>query len=887
MPRFQVIIITLPFVLLSGCSPGRRDSFPIPVDEAGPVSQTALEYPLRLDPDKELDQYSHTVWEEELPQNSVQVIMQCRDGYIWLGTQEGVVRFDGVNFEVFDRSNTPGINHNDITSIIPFSDDGLWVGTFAGGLFRFRNKRAVPFTTQDGLSSNTVTALAEDGTGGVWIGTSDSGIDHMDGDRIESYTVEDGLTDNHVQCLLLDRTGTLWIGTSSGISVLRDGEFSTFSGGGMLTGQSINALAEGRGGEIWAGTQSGLYSILGDKVRTFTTADGLSGNSVQSLHVDKENNVWIGTIGGVSRLRDGRFSSFTTRHGLPSNWVASLLVDRDGSLWIGTHGGGLNQLSAAKVTTYTTFHGLSDDFIYTITAAGDGGIWSGAFTGDIDRLVNGRFQQVLQGSRLGSTRIRTLLEDSDENLWIGTDEALFRYTGGRLITFGEEDGLPDAPIRVISQDRQGTVWIGTDGAGLFRMEGDLIIPFSENQGLPADLAIRAIHQDREGNLWIGTYSGLSVLNENTRRTYTTADGLSSNYVRAIHESSDGTLWIGTYGGGLNRFRNGEFDSFTSLDGLLSDSIYQILEDDGGELWMSCNKGVFAVSPQELDAFTKGEIDRIESWVFNESDGMRSRECNGGYPAGVKLPGDSALWYPTMKGIVRIDPDDMPINNVPPPVVIETFSADGDDIDFSSAVVVPSSTRRLEFQYAALSYVSPDKVRYRFQLEGFEEEMVDAGSRRSASYTRIPPGNYRFRVIAANADDKWNNVGAWIDFRLKPAFYQTIWFLFASILLLLTFIYGVFRWRLHSLQMREQILQKKVEEAVTRIKVLSGLLPICGHCKKIRDDLGYWNQIEDYVRKHSEAEFSHGLCPDCIREHYPEFADRVGKRARGEDPESAA
>lgn len=298
--------------------------------------------------------------------------------------------------------------------------------------------------------------------------------------------------------------------------------------------------------------------------------------------------------------------------------------------------------------------------------------------------------------------------------------------------------------------------------------------------------------------------------------------------------------------------------------------------------MSCNKGIFAVARQDLDDFAEGRRTRIECLAFDESDGMRSRECNGGHPAGFKPPGDPTLWFPTLKGVVLVDPSNLPLNLTPPQVVVESFIVDNEEINLSSVPILPPRRKRLEFHYTALSFISPEKVRYRYRLEGFETDWVEAGGNRIARYTRVPPGDYRFRAIAASSDKVWNETGAFVVFRLRYAFYETIWFPLASILTLLALTYMIYRRRIHSLRRRELILQEKVEEALAEVRVLSGMLPICSHCKKVRDDKGYWSQIEEYIKEHSEAVFSHGLCPDCMQKHYPEYAEKIKRRHDSQD-----
>jgi hypothetical protein len=349
--------------------------------------------------------------------------------------------------------------------------------------------------------------------------------------------------------------------------------------------------------------------------------------------------------------------------------------------------------------------------------------------------------------------------------------------------------------------------------------------------------------------------------------YTTLEGLSHNEVYSIYEDSDGTLWIGT-AGGLNRFQGGVFKTITTKDGLFDDVVYVILDDGRGNFWMTCNKGIFRVSKKELEALAQGQIKTVTSLAYGTADGMRSRECNGGFqPAGWKAR-DGKLWFPTLKGVVAIDPTQIKTNELVPPVVIEQFIVNHQAVDSLERPQLPPGQGELEVQYTALSFLAPEKVRFRYQLEGYDRDWIDAGTRRAAYYTNIPPGDYRFRVVACNNDGVWNEVGAALEFRLDPAVYETPVVYALGGLALVLIAWGLHRLRVRQLEARENELTQRVEETLAAMKVLSGLLPICSSCKKIRDDRGYWNQIEAYIRDHSEAEFTHSICPECVKKLYP-------------------
>jgi ligand-binding sensor domain-containing protein len=840
-----------------------------------------------LDPARPLDLFFHQAWltRDGLPQNSIEAILQTRDGYMWLATQEGLVRFDGARFEVFDRNTTAGIRTNHVTSLLEARDGTLWAGTLGGGLLRWQEGKVTAYSLAQGLSSDSVVALAEDGAGRIWIGTQDRGVDVLEDGRVRANAVP-GLPSAQLRALVVDRDGALWAGTSKGLVRVKEGKVDVFTTRQGLGSDVITALARDAAG-LWIGTTAGLShyarqaSRAGADAPVFTTLtrrDGLSHDLVRALHVDADGCVWIGTAsGGLNRWYAGRLSAFGSAQGLTSDTVLAVYTGREGALWIGTDGGGLNRLREGKLTAFGSRQGLSNRDVYTVAGSRHGDLLAGSYLGDVDLLEGTRFRRLVAGRYIGTSRVRTLLEDRGGVLWVGTEEGLWRARGAEPVRVTTREG-GEGVVRALAEDAGGTVWVGTDGAGLFRVEKDVLVPASAELHAAQ---VRDIHIDRLGRMWVGTYSGLALLTDGKlTKTFTTADGLPHDYVRSIHESPDGTLWLGTYGGGLSRYRDGRFVNYGVRQGLFSDVIYAILEDGAGDLWMSCNRGIFRVARKELEDVAAGRAQRVTSQPFDEADGMPTRECNGGNP-GAWRTADGRMWFATLGGVVMVDPARMSVNPVPPPVVIDRVVADGVDLaspgqTFTVGEVHALSPRplRLELHYAGLSFAAPEKVRYRYRLEGFDHDWVEAGGSRTAHYTGLPPRYYRFRVIASNNDGVWNEEGATWEFRLAPRLHETPWFLGGCGLLLVGAAFGLHRWRTLNLRRSEQRLQERIHDAVARIKVLSGLLPICAACKKIRDDQGYWEQIEVYIRDHSEAQFSHGLCPVCIRQMYPEYADAV-------------
>jgi signal transduction histidine kinase len=357
--------------------------------------------------------------------------------------------------------------------------------------------------------------------------------------------------------------------------------------------------------------------------------------------------------------------------------------------------------------------------------------------------------------------------------------------------------LANNDVRSIYLDRRGNLWIGTRG-GLTRMTNGVFKTFTEVDGLPNDL-VTTLYEDSKGNLWIGTFGGLGKLTNEEFTSFTIRDGLSSDAVISLHEDSDGTLWIGTNGGGLNRMKDGKFTAYTTSNGLLDDVVYRILEDGQNNLWLSCRKGIFHISKKELDEFAKGVIASIAPVAYGTADGMMTRECSGGGdPAGWR-GSDGKLWFPTIKGVAMIDPERLKTNSHAPPVVIEQVRIDDKWLAPGDRLELPAGTTRFDLYYTAPSFVAPEKVRFKYKLEGFDKDWIDSGTRRIAYYTNLRPGAYTFRVIASNNDGVWNQTGAAFSLYLKPYFYQTYWFYAVCLLALFMLGWLLFRLRVRGMQ----------------------------------------------------------------------------------------
>jgi len=775
-----------------------------------------------LDPRKALTQYGLDAWQEGLPQLSLHAVVQTPDGYIWVGTQQGLARFDGVRFTKFDTANTPGLRSNLISTLLVDRGGRLWIGTWAGGLSRWDKGRVNTFTIADGLPSNVVHSLLET-PDGLYVGT-DEGLSVLRGQHFESVA---GLGRETVKALHMDPQGRLWIGADGGgLFVQEAGRLSRFVSEGVPLHPRVRALVTDRRGRLWVGTDGGVFRIEGRRARRYSTQDGLGSDAVRSILEDRDGNLWVGGFGGLQRLRGERFERLGTRDGLTGEIVYCLFEDREGSLWLGMIGGGLDRLGDGKVVTYTVREGLASDLVRGIVEDRQGTLWVGTDAG-LSRLRSGSFSTLTTKDGLPHDSVFALAEDRKGNLWVGTRGGLSQYLGGRFRSYSKRDGLRDDLVRAILEDREGTLWIGTEnglcllGNGHFQDLGPMAKP------------VFSISQDRAGAVWVSTFgAGLVRWQGGESRTYTTADGLPSDVVRFAHEDRDGDLWIGT-DGGLALREGDRFRSFTARHGLPNEALHQLVEDLSGVFWFGSNRGIFALRKKQIRELVEGRASTFEAALLDTADGMRTSECNGDFmPAGA-LARDGRLFFPTVKGLAMVDTAHIQPNREPPPIVVESALHDGRP--FEDGAVLPPAGEKIEFRYAALSFLSPARMRFQYKLAGFDRDWTDAGNRREAFYTNLGPGHYVFEVQGANADGIWNRTGATLGFEIPPRFYQTVFFYPALVAGLLGLFWVGDRWRLRRIKAHEDELERLVaertaelyaaNEALRRLAVLDGLTGI--------------------------------------------------------------
>ncbi|HZS55551.1 MAG TPA: two-component regulator propeller domain-containing protein [Bryobacteraceae bacterium] len=748
-------------------------------------------------------------------------IVQSRQGYLWIGTELGLARFDGSRFIVFDKSNTPELQSNVIDALLEDHEGNLWIGTVGGGVTCLSHRRFRTYTMRQGLSSDSIHALLEDEAGDIWIGTDSGGLDRLHNGQITSFTTANGLPDNEVFSLARGANGSLWVGTHDGLSRFSDGVFHNYGKADGLANPYVRSLYVA-GETLWVGTYGGgLCKLEKGTFNCFNTRNGLSSNAVTSIRQDSSGTLWVGTYGGgLNRLRGTTFDSYTNKDGLPSNDVWAIFEDRDRDLWIGTGGGGLTRWTAHSLfTTFDHTDGLSNDVVLPIFEDHEGTIWAGTNGGGLNRYRNGHFTALTAKDGLADNLVFSIGEDRDHDLWIGTRKGLNRLSNGRLSTYRKENGLPSDVVLVTFVDSKGTLWIGTraglstlqpGGAGKAKDGGETFKTYTTANGLKSNV-VRTIYEDREGRLWIGTGGGgLSMFKNGHFETYDSHRGLSNNVVLAIYEDADKVLWIGTDGGGLNRFKEGKFTAYTMRNGLLDDAVFRILEDSAGNLWMSNNRGVFRTSRAALNEYADKKRSRVETIAYGELDGMNTAECNGSFqPAGWKTR-DGKLWFPTMHGIAVVDPQKATGQKPPEPASVDAAFLNGRKV-LQSGMEVPPGPGKLEFYYSSPNFRAPQRVNFRYKLDGFDHDWVDAGKRRGAYYTNIPPGHYRFEVVATNGEGVWSTPNLSFDLRLQPHFYQTILFYCLCALSFGGMVIAVHFAHVRELRERERSLEHNVAE----------------------------------------------------------------------------
>lgn len=762
--------------------------------------------------------FDHWTADNGLPQNSVRDIVQTRDGYLWLATFDGLVRFDGVRFTVFNKSNAPGIITNRFTQLFEDVQGDLWAVTEGGEVTRRHAGRFTSYTKEQGLFVQPPVHIGGDGRGNPLLASAghlwrwaDGQFQPADDYRLPAGSGADGARQS-AEPLLLSLDGIRMLAFLDGQLFRWDPREIQPRGGHPLVDQH---------GKIWLSTLQGVYQftdgrLLPSGIPGGQLAGGLSilvggRPSVQALTIAADGSLWLTELDTQqSRVIAPRLPESTNNTGNPVGSLFVAYFDREGNLWLGSLYDGLYRARPQSITAYAQPHGLSVTEVYPLLEGRDGALWIGAQS--VFRLQGGAFTRY-DGRGSFSNLITTLYQDRAGYLWVNGQ---WRWEQGRFVRGRKEDVNWESlrEIYTMHEDRTGAHWLGAFG-GVLRMQNGIATHFTTKDGLAGD-DTKVIIDDGADGLWLGSYGGLTHYRNGQFQRWTEKDGLPGATVRSLYQDADGALWIGTYDSGLGRFKDGKFTRYTTRDGLFDSGVFQILEDDYGWFWMSCNRGIYRVRKQELLDFADGKVNAITSVAYGKSDGMLNVECNGGrWPAGVKGR-DGKLWFPTMGGVVMIDPANVKANTQPPPVVIEGMKINNEAVPNEvwhsalrtphSAIQVRPGQENFEIEYTALSFINSENLRFKYKLEGADTDWVDADTRRTAYFSHLAPGEYTFKVIAANSDGVWNNEGQSLRITVLPPFYRTWWFVLLMVGTLLGLATLAYQYRIRQLQTLQRAQQ---------------------------------------------------------------------------------
>jgi ligand-binding sensor domain-containing protein/signal transduction histidine kinase len=801
-------------------------------------------------------EYIVDTWQVEdgLPQSSVTSVVQTRDGYLWAGTKDGLVRFDGVRFVVFDAGNTTAIRNSRIARMFEDRRGRLWIGTEGAGLVRLERERFTAFTMPNrGTAHNYARRLCDDAEGGLWVVSVERLLVRWLGDGFTVAATNWNLTGKAVSAVAGDLTGQVWVGTDQELAVWRDGTFQAVWGRAKEKGFRVEFLAPSRSGGCWVLANGRLRKFHAGQWVADLGAYAWTNREVYDLHEDHRGRVWVATMGdGLFRYdTNGKVLRLTRREGLPTDLIRCVAEDREHNVWVGTEGGGLCRLKPAIFQTYGKQEGLSSEQAQAVHEDDDGALWIGTNGDGLNRLKDGKVEQFGLEQGLANGHVWSVLRDRRGVVWAGTWGGLFRGERGQFVSVSDGVNIGGS-VPALYEDTRGVLWVGQQtlgGLACWRDDHPVAVRLP---GTAAGRDVRALAEDGRGSLWIGTSGdGLYRLKDGQFTRFGMPEGLGSEIIWCLLAEGDGTLWIGTLRGGLSRWRDGRISTCTTGDGLANNTICQIFDDRRGQLWLGSHGGVFRVRKEQLNRFADGLIPSVSCFVFTKADGLPSLECSGGFqPTGCQSR-DGRLWFPTVNGLAVVDPARVSVNPLAPPVVIEEVTVNGlvvplsgptaqtergrSDLKVTVKRAVGSTELRLapgrymvEIRFTGLSLAAPLKMHFQHQLEGLDPALVDSGPQRTVRYSYLPPGRYRFHVTACNNDGFWNEEGATLAITVLPHFWETGWFRF-SMLSLLVGLSALAAWKVSSGRSRREIERLEHERMLERERTRIA--------RDIHDDLG--------------------------------------------------
>lgn len=769
------------------------------------ISQPFI-YAQALNPEKYLTQHVLNNWttEKGLPQNSAYSIIQTKDGYIWFGTEEGFVKFDGFRFTVYNPDVIPEMKSSLVVTLMEDREGNLWVGTF-DGLLKYTGKHSRLYTTKDGLINNMIRSLYEDESGRIWVGTSE-GLSIIENGKIRKFTKEKFLNSEIIYKIIGDKNGKIYLATaSSGVVIIDIAEKEDYKVSvintkkGLLSNYVRSLLLNDE--KLFVGTDKGLDLIVNNKVEKFPIKKKLLNIQVMDI-IDDKGNLYLATQKGLCRIVNTITKFYSLDKNLEMNMLLDLFIDRENNLWIGSYNNGIYRMRDGNFTTFSLEEGLKEKFIRAVTQNKEG-IWV-ASNNNYLSLIKGNEVKNYFLRKEENSNIQTIVAQND-SIWIGTRVGLYLFKNGIL----KKIKNCSFSVTALFVDSKNRLLIGCGNGGLYQLNSDKLISLS-NDGKSSTLRIRFIAEDKKGNLFLGTIGqGLAIYDGKYYQYFDEENGLPSNLIYFIHLDQSGIIWLTISGSGIVHFDGNKFSKITKKDGLPTNEVQTILEDDEGNFWCGFNNGIFRVSKYELEKLISGKITEVNPEIFNKDDGLKNSECNGGFQGTALKDSDRNFWFATIDGITFVNPKKLKASNYFPPVYISRILCNFEPIEIYSEITAPLGTNILRFNYIVASYIQPFKLKVKYILEGYENEWHEVRNRRIVYYNNLEPGEYKFRVKVSNYKYEWNNQESSVKIIIPPYFYQALVFKVLSPVLLLSLIFIYVKWRVR----KQEKLTHKLEEMV--------------------------------------------------------------------------
>jgi len=756
--------------------------------------------------------------EQGLPQSSVISVIQTRDGYLWLGTLNGLVRFDGIHFTVFDEENTPGLNSERIVCLFQDSHTNLWIGTDTGDVALVKDGKIQNFNLGRGGHEGRLVSACEDSTGTVWLYTADAHLGRYQNGKMAVWNFNFN-TPAVCRMIVAEKSGALWIGENWGLFSFQPANFQppAFPIGQLIQAQKLDCISASQRGGTWRLINGQIQKWNSTQLERNFGPYPWGNATVTSACEDRDGNLIVGTLGdGVFWYgADGKCQRISKEQGLSSAFVLSLCMDREGNLWVGTDGDGLNRIKRKIFNTAGELHPWDAQ---SLSADARGGLWAAFNAHGMTYWLANTAQDFAVGQ---NSNAWTVLVDQQQRVWAGTrDEGLFQFQTNH---FQPAPGAEILGLQILAlfEDHHGRLWAGTRN-GLACWNGQDWKMYTTQDGLSENI-IHAIAEDAVGNLWVGTENrGVDRFEDGKFISHQSEiNGLPGNDISCLYEDKDGALWVGTFGHGLARFHNGKWTRYSTRDGLASNSIGYLVEDDEGYLWIGSNAGLMRILKKSLDDFANEKAGSIACRIYGKADGLPTRECSGGSQPAACLTGDGGLWFPTTKGAASVNPKELKPNLQPPLVMIESVLVDGWEQKtnrirsaWRQSIVVPPSHDRFEIHYTGLDFTASEEVRFKYRLEGRDTAWTEAGDTRIAYYSEVPPGHYQFHVTACNEDGVWNDAGSVLEITVQPQFWQTGGFRAVVILCFLGIVVAVVRY-VSTQKLQRQLALEKERSRIAR------------------------------------------------------------------------